>query len=202
MYDYVFTGWQEDYSDIRDNLNVYPLFEAKLRTFDVTFVNYDGSQTVVKVEYGKSAQGKVVTPYQPGYRFVNWDKDITMITSDLTTNAVYLPNDYYVNFHGVNADLGSMDAIIVSYNSNVSIPTNSYSRLGYHFAGWKVDENDEYPVYSNEDTFTLTDEGLDLYAAWVPIVYDISYELDGGFAVNPTNYTIEDTIVLQSAQKR
>src|SRR5690606_26744778 len=150
MYDYVFIGWQEDYSDIRDNLSVYPLFEAKLRTFNVTFINYDGSQHVIKVEYGKSAQGKVATPYQPGYRFVNWDKDITVITSDLMTQALYLPNDYYINFHGAQADLGSMETIIASYHSHVSIPTNNYSRLGYYFGGWKLDENDEYPVYTNQ----------------------------------------------------
>ena len=201
MYDYVFTGWIEDYSEITDNLSVYPTFEAKLRTFNVTFVNFDGSEKVIKVEYGKSAQGKVATPYRPGYRFVNWDKDINVITSDLLTHAVYVANDYYVNFHGLDADLGEMEPIIAPYHGTVSIPQNSFSRLGYYFAGWKVDESDEYPIYSEQDTFTLTDEGLDLYAAWVPIVYDIEYELDGGIAVNPTNYTIEDTIELQGAQK-
>src|SRR5690554_4982673 len=189
IYEYVFTAWQQDYTNITDNLSVYPTFEPKLRTFDVVFVNYDGQETIVKVEYGKSAVGKVVTPYQPGYRFVNWDKDISYITSELTVRAIYTPNDYYIRFMSDEADSGMMDPIIASYDSNVFIPDNQYERRGYFFAGWKKDAESDNVDYLNGESFVLEEEGVDLYAEWIPIVYSIDYILDGGQAMNPNQYT-------------
>ncbi|MFA7076398.1 MAG: dockerin type I repeat-containing protein, partial [Candidatus Izemoplasmatales bacterium] len=201
MYDYVFVEWQEDYTYITGDLNVYPVFTTTLRKYDVTFVNYDGSEKVIQVEYGMSATGKVATPYQPGYRFVGWDKDISVIKQNITVNAIYEPNDYEVRFHSIEPAAGSMDTIVVTYNSEIQIPANNFSRSGYYFGGWKTNPDSEYPDLLEQDTFVLEDEGKDLYATWIPIIYNIDYELEGGVAVNPTQYTIEDRIILQPAEK-
>jgi hypothetical protein len=201
IYDYVFKAWVEDFSNITDNLEVYPIFEPKLRTFDVTFINYDGSETVVQVEYGKSAIGRVVTPYREGYRFTTWDKDISYITKDTSVYAQYVPNNYQINFLPGEEAEGQMDPLIATFDSQIDIPQNGYTRAGYYFAGWKLNPDDEQVVYLDQDNLKLQSQGLDLYAEWIPIVYSINYILDGGEAVNPTKYTIEDEIVLQAAAK-
>jgi len=201
IYDYVFKGWLEDFSSITDNLEVYPIFEPQLRTFDVTFINYDGQETVVEVEYGKSAVGRMITPYRPGYRFDEWDKDITYITKDITVHAKFIANNYYINFHSSETAEGTMDPIIGAFDSQVTIPENGYVRAGYYFAGWKTNPDGDSVEILDKDSFTLNEEGVDLYAEWIPVVYSIDYILDGGDAVNPTKYTIEDEIVLQAAMK-
>ncbi|MFA7106956.1 MAG: InlB B-repeat-containing protein, partial [Candidatus Izemoplasmatales bacterium] len=201
MYDYIFVEWQQDYSNITDNLNVFPVFTTSLRKYNVTFVYFDGTETTVQVEYGMSANGKVATPYQPGYRFIGWDKDISIIKQDTVVKALYEANDYEVRFHSVEPATGTMDTLIVTYNSEVQIPTNGFARTGYYFGGWKTDPDGEYPELLDQDSFTLDEEGKDLYATWIPIIYSIDYDLDGGVAVNPTQYTIEDRIVLQPAEK-
>ncbi|MDD4070044.1 MAG: dockerin type I repeat-containing protein, partial [Candidatus Izemoplasmatales bacterium] len=201
MYDYIFDEWQQDYSNITDNLNVFPVFTTSLRKYNVTFVYFDGTETTVQVEYGMSANGKVATPYQPGYRFIGWDKDISIIKQDTVVKALYEANDYEVRFHSVEPATGTMDTLIVTYNSEVQIPTNGFARTGYYFGGWKTDPDGEYPELLDQDSFTLDEEGKDLYATWIPIIYSIDYDLDGGVAVNPTQYTIEDRIVLQPAEK-
>ncbi|QWB99410.1 InlB B-repeat-containing protein [Mycoplasmatota bacterium] len=201
IYEYVFKGWVEDFTNITDDLKVYPIFEPKLRTFDVTFIHHDGSETVVSVEYGQSADTKVATPYRDGYRFDKWDTDVTYITEDTTAYAKYIANNYNINFLGGDNVAGTMDSVIATYDSVIDIPENSFTKAGYYFAGWKLNPEDDQVIYLDQDKLKLQDEGLDLYAEWIPIVYSINYLLDGGQAVNPSKYTIEDEVVLQAASK-
>ena len=42
---------------------------------------------------------------------------------------------------------------------------------------------------------------LTLVAYWQPISYGISYDLNGGLAMNPTTYTIQDHIRFNQANK-
>ncbi len=74
------------------------------------------------------------------------------------------------------------------------------SRTAYEFSGWYTD-----PDFTEK--ITVIPEGskgdLTLYAKWTPIVYSITYELDGGenSASNVDSYTIEDTVSLNDAYK-
>ena len=68
-------------------------------------------------------------------------------------------------------------------------------RTGYSFAGWSL-------IDSNE---TLTDESFvtqkadhTLYAKWSPIIYSITYVLDGGSTTNKTEYTVESEFAISA----
>jgi len=202
VYEYVFEGWIEDYSVITTNLEVHPKFKEQLRKYTVRFINYDNSAMEALVEYGKSAEGLVPTPVRKGYRFYDWDKDISVITEDMDVYAIFAPNNYQINFHPENADTGYMSPIVRQYDSQVALPLNEFSRRGYHFVGWEERKPSGETVYYHDgQQFVLQEEGMDLYARWLPILYSIVYHLNGGTAINPENYTIEDHIVLQSAYK-
>lgn len=75
------------------------------------------------------------------------------------------------------------------------------SRLGYIFQGWFIDDQFMFPfMESNKISSDCT-----LYAKWDPIVYNVSYDANGGIPArsNPSSYTIEDhTHILKPAQRR
>ncbi|NLK12602.1 MAG: hypothetical protein GX312_03325, partial [Candidatus Phytoplasma sp.] len=205
MYQYIFTHWDTDYSNITSDLIIRAVFERKLREYKVTFI-IDKEVIEEYVEYGRSAYGLLATPEKKGYRFVDWDKNLSVITSDLETKAIFKANNYNINFYDgyEDGDLveveGIMNRIVKEFDSMVTLPKVAYTKKGYYFVGWKKAGYD-YVSYLDQHTFKLTETGLDLHAVWMPIHYQINYELDGGTAINPTTYTIEDHIILQSAYK-
>ncbi|CCV64247.1 conserved hypothetical protein (predicted large exoproteins involved in heme utilization or adhesion) [Alteracholeplasma palmae J233] len=207
VYEYAFVGWIESYDDITEDTYVYAEFEQALRKYTVIFMIFDDKKEI-KVEYGRSAYGKVPTPIVTGYRFIKWDRDLSSITANITTKAIMEANDYVIRFHqGTENDekvikpvIGDMDELVKKYDEKIQLPKISYKRQGYDFIGWRTEDTD-YPVYSDMHTFTLKEEGLELYAMWQPIVYNITYDLDGGTANNDTEFTVEDTVILNEAKK-
>jgi hypothetical protein len=201
IYTYVFSKWSEDYSKISGDLKVYPEFTQSLREYTVRFMNADGINYVeVNIPYGTSAAGRVATPLKDGFRFIGWDKDVTVIKSDMTVNPLFVPNDYEILF--VSEGDGDMSSVIAEYGSTVTLPDNGYTRTGYAFVAWnEIEDGKVIATYDNEDTFVFDTDGMELHAVWTPIIYNIVYELDGGETVNPVYYTIEDSIELQGAYK-
>lgn len=129
---------------------MYPSFTQELRKYTVTVVDYDGTTTEVLVEYGKSAEEKLTTPLRTGYRFMDWDRNITSIKEDTFVYPIYTPNNYQINFHPQNADTGYMSPIIAAYNSTVSLPVSDYARKGYYFTGWETTNASGQSLYYHD----------------------------------------------------
>ena len=95
QYEYVFTGWDHDLKNVTESFSTYAQYETKVRKYDVTFKNYDGTvlQTS-KYEFGTLPEYKGLTPTRPTdakaeYKFAGWDKTITMVTSDVVYTALF-----------------------------------------------------------------------------------------------------------------
>ena len=83
---------------------------------------------------------------------------------------------------------------VVPYNEQITLP-DVPAKPGYNYVGWK-DENG--------NTFNPTSpikDDLRIIAQYEAIKYDITYDLNGGSASNPTKYTIEDTVTLAEPTK-
>ena len=97
IYEYTFSGWNHDLSEVSMYRNFYARYDKDFRTFNVTFNNYDGTRLkVVSAKYGSNVAGQApASPVREGvgrtrYRFSGWDGiDITYVTSDGTTTAQY-----------------------------------------------------------------------------------------------------------------
>ena len=87
---------------------------------------------------------------------------------------------------------------IIKYKDKAEEPTNP-SKRGYDFGGWK--EIDKTGIYNFNTEIT---ENKNLEAIWNPISYRINYELNGGTndSLNPSTYTIEDTVTFKPASKQ
>jgi hypothetical protein len=190
IYDYVFDGWDKEFINVTADLHIYPTFRRVLKTFEVTFIFYNGDVEIVNVEYGQRA--RIEHPERPGYYFTGWDRDISSVTESMTVRPLYAPKDYRITFNkGYDDDtIPEMGSIIAEYDSLVTLPQSAYSRHGYLFRGWKLTPDGDI-AYSDTESFIMQYQNATLFADWLPITYDIEYYLFGGVANNITSYTIE-----------
>ncbi len=151
-------------------------------------------------------------PTKAGYDFDGWcvnneNCDTNRVQSytvnkgsfgDLTFEAFWVDHSYTIEYelYGGSAENPT------NYTTNTQTFTlNNPTKTGYNFVGWCETQNCTNPVSS----YTIEQGSIGnkkLYAVWEAIVYTISYTLNGGSAVNPTEYTIETpTFILNNPTK-
>jgi uncharacterized repeat protein (TIGR02543 family) len=121
--------------------------------YTVTFNDHDGTEhDIQKVKYQGTADTS--NPTRTGYTFTGWDKDITNITGNLTTSAIYSINQYRVTF---DTDGGStVEDIRQNYGTDITAPENP-TKPGYSFGGWTPSIPSTIPA-----------ENITLTASWIP----------------------------------
>ena len=84
--------------------------------------------------------------------------------------------------------------------AKITAPSVELKKEHYTFGGWYLDEAGTTPWNFETDKVK---ENIVLHAKWIPVAYDITYELDGGTNSdeNPAAYTIEDTVKLSDPGK-
>ncbi len=94
---YTFTDWDKDFSAVTSDLEVKTVYE--INKYTVKFLDKEGKiiGEAQEVEHGKSAV-KPEAPVVEGYTFTEWDKDFSVVKSDLDVNAQYVINKYIVKF--------------------------------------------------------------------------------------------------------
>jgi len=158
----------------------------------------------------------VVAPEEPtktGYDFVGWYSDIelntpyvftTMPLDGIVLYAKWEANLYDIAYHA-NGGTGIMPTQKTAYDRETILYENTFERVGYTFAGWNTAQNGTGTNYANqEEVSNLAASGtVTLYAKWIPTVYTIEYNLNGGTVTtaNPTRYTILDEITLNAPSK-
>ncbi|MFA7075621.1 MAG: InlB B-repeat-containing protein, partial [Candidatus Izemoplasmatales bacterium] len=161
-YEYVLNGWSKDFDFVTSNLNVYPLFDSRIKTFTVTFINGD---TITKetVEYNQSATPPIAfkeSNDQVTYTFVAWDNDFRNVTEDITVTAIFDANySYYVvEFFNGNGTLISSQNVFPQESAVIPdvIPQkDSTDSKIYIFASWDQDSSN---VVENMKIYGVYDE--------------------------------------------
>ena len=98
----------------------------------------------------------------------------TTVISDYTTSCT-TPTEVTVTFNA-NGGTGTMADQNVPYNTATALTANSFSRTGYHFAGWATTA-DGTKVYDDEESVTLT-KNLNLFALWTKNTYKVYFTPD------------------------
>ena len=116
--------------------------------------------------------------------------------------------EYTIDFVGGDDATGSTASMSLSYGVTDTLQENGFKKSGYNFAGWALSDNTDSVAYADGARITITSdlvkglgEGkttITLYAVWTPIVYTITYVLNGGsLNGNPDlTYTIEESVTL------
>ena len=177
------------------------LFEVtiyRLPMHEVSFDSIGGTSIPSQmIEEGSKITAPSEAPVRTGYTFAGWDFDFeTAIMEPATIKAKWTPITYTITYvlnggtNGVNPS---------EYTIEQSVTFANPTRTGYTFAGWYGDSS-----FDTEEivSFNETTEDKTLYAKWVPITYTIAYILNGGTnGANPSEYTIEHSIVLNSPSR-
>ena len=93
---YLFSKWDSQFDCIEADTTVTAVYVENDTEFTVTFVDWNGKVLSTQtVGYGEYAVPPT-PPTRDGYVFTGWDKDFTVIKSDLTVNAQYKENLVYL----------------------------------------------------------------------------------------------------------
>ena len=120
---------------------------------------------------------KVVTATnKTGYSFSKWSVASGTITTATTITATFTANTYTVAYNGNGATGGSTANTTATYDQNVTIASNGYTRTGYTFAGWttKTNGTDDGYGWTNwkgiwkyvDGQYGIASGKLQLYAIW------------------------------------
>ncbi|MBR3988280.1 MAG: starch-binding protein [Clostridia bacterium] len=149
QYTYTFSSWDKDFSNITGDLTVTAQYTSHIRSYTVTFVNFNGVEIDKQtVEYGKGATAPADVPSKPAdaqytYTFSNWDKDFSNITGDLTVTAQFTGtlNKYSVVF--LDYDGTELDSQMIEYGKGATAPENPTREADenyvYKFSKWDTD---------------------------------------------------------------
>ena len=130
---YTFTGWDKDFSNVTENMTVTAQYQ--INQYRVEFRDWNG--TLLKeenVEYNSSAAAPS-DPSRDWYTFIGWDKDFSVITSDLVVTAQYKEGqirDYTLLF-----SQSPDNSEIASKNISMEIPAPPVI-TGYTFVKWVI----------------------------------------------------------------
>ena len=152
------------------------------------------------IKYDEMQRIKENTFTKPGYTFTGWntqadgqgesysDKEQVLNLSDtqngeITLYAQWSKNTYTVSFNS-NGGTGSMQSQNYTYDVAQTLRPNAFTKSGYTFAGWTINQDGTGTVYTDEQSvsnLTTTNNGsVTLYAKWTPNNYQVVYNANGG----------------------
>jgi hypothetical protein len=86
---YTFEGWDPNVEMITGDVTLDAVIKENPVVFIVTFLGWESEiYDVQVVPYGEAAY-EPAAPKHEGYVFVGWDKDFSVITEDITINALF-----------------------------------------------------------------------------------------------------------------
>ena len=153
----------------------------------------DGKWVTFDTEYGE-----LPTPTRAGYTFNGWfterDGGTKIETDTILTNpqhhilyAHWTPNPYTVTFNANGGRTPSPTSKSVTYDSAYGALA-TVTRTGYTFDGWFTSATGGTEVKA--DTIVKTAEHHTLYAHWTPNTYTVTFNANGGTAIDPANKTV------------
>lgn len=186
---YSFAGWSttaggsveyldgELYTMLPTNVTLYAVWTAQ--TFNLVFNNNGGlgSMTTLAVNAGQTITLPLNTFTRSGFMFLGWSLnasdtsasysdggDYVMGTSDTTLYAIWISNTGVLSFNA-NGGTGTMASESRSDGEVFNLPSNTFTRAGYSFAGWSTTAGGSVE-YLDGASFTMPATSTILYAVW------------------------------------
>ena len=208
---HTFLGWVDEEGNpvdstakylVRSNSTYTATWEPK--EFTITY-NTDGGVTTNPETYTTESEKFVLTDaVKTGYTFVGWSNEAypepkknIIINHDNHGNKEFTAN-YNINTYSISYDLNYGTASNpTTYTVEDSITLNNPTRSGYTFLGWRGTDLSTNTFNVNIVPGSIGNRSYTAY--WNINTYTITYELNGGYAVNKETYTVEDaTFKLQN----
>ncbi len=192
-------------STANDTFNLYAVWTANSYevafSFNSTDTNTGASMSNQSFTYDAAQNLSANTFARTGYTFAGWattaegskayddEASVSNLTSTnggtYTLYAVWTANTYKVKFNINTEDTNTSGMMFdqdFTYNDTAkSLTANSYSRTGYHFAGWATAAEGS-KVYDNEASVrnltSTANDTFNLYALWTANTYKVKFNAD------------------------
>ena len=204
----IFAGWAtsadgavvyEDGAAIttETNLDLYAVWSD---AYTVTLRNGDTDTTVLVPQNSAIGSRIPADPTKKGYTFEGWfngEEKLTaetVISGDVIYTAQWSPITYTIAFSGGEGGQGAMDSIPATYDQEVTLPKNTFTRPGYYFNGWSASSGASSGSYADEkpvkNLTTKQGETVTLYAAWYGLPVNVTLHPNYDGAENGTRTCI------------
>ena len=201
------TAWiNKDWTWTYDkNVELYAQWEKNKYKISYDSNGGDGEMNDTIVNYGEETTLTNNAYTKTGYRFSSWNtkadgsgttytngqsiKNLTNKDDEtITLYAQWLVNSYTIKYNS-NGGNGSMSNTMATYDKNVTLRDNKFTKSGFYFAGWNTAADGSGNSYSNGETVkNLSAENngyVTLYAQWSSNGYTIIYNSNGGEGTMP-----------------
>ncbi|MBU5359615.1 InlB B-repeat-containing protein [Enterococcus raffinosus] len=183
-------------ADVNGEVELFAVWKAEEQTiqFDVNGGDVTSKPNDIKKDTANTVDlSKVKAPTRTGYTFKHWYKQgddskadvgnsVTMPAGGLTLVAEWEANSYKVSFNN-NGGTGTMLDQDFTYDTEQTLTTNRFSRVGYAFQGWTTSSVGfkEYDDGENVENLTAEANGMvTLYAVWKAEEQMIQFDVNGG----------------------
>ncbi len=204
----IFAGWAtsaggavvyEDGAAIttETDLDLYAVWSD---AYTVTLRNGDTDTTVLVPQNSAIGSRIPADPPRKGYTFEGWfngEEKLTaetVISGDVIYTAQWSPITYTIAFSGGEGGQGAMDSIPATYDQEVTLPKNTFTRPGYYFNGWSTSSGASSGSYADEkpvkNLTTKQGETVTLYAAWYGLPVNVTLHPNYDGAENGTRTCI------------
>ena len=204
----IFAGWATSadgavvYADgaaitTETNLELYAVWSD---AYTVTLRNGDTDTTVLVPQNSAIGSRIPADPTKRGYTFEGWfngEEKLTaetVISGDVIYTAQWSPITYTIAFSGGEGGQGAMDSIPATYDQEVTLPKNTFTRPGYYFNGWSTSSGASSGSYADEkpvkNLTTKQGETVTLYAAWYGLPVNVTLHPNYDGAENGTRTCI------------
>jgi uncharacterized repeat protein (TIGR02543 family) len=152
---------------------------------------------------------------KPGYTFDGWNLNpantgptyqagasYTLANTGVAFYAKWAATPYSVIYNATEATAGAVPVDAGTYTistvANLRGNSGNLQRTGYSFAGWAANADRTGRIYTSGDTYTVQTSNINLYAAWTPNTYSITFNSNGATG-NPSkasdSYTVDSATV-------
>ena len=206
------TGTTDAYYRYRTSVNgKYYFSDAGLTT---ALSGDEGTFITKPTKTGYTFAGYYTEQNGSGTQYVNADGEfINYIYNDVANNTTLYANwtadSFTIAFNGNNSTSGSMSSITATIGQSLTLPANTFERIGYTFSHWATKTTHTRGEKSYSDNATLSADDIltlyttvgkngtyTLYAHWTAITYTITYNSNGGTDVGSQTYTITTDLTL------
>lgn len=177
---YTFSGWDQELSVVTKDMTYKALFSSTINTYTITFINDDNTELDKQVlPYGSQVVYAGNTPTKANtaefsYAFKGWDKEVSVVTKNVTYKATYNStiNTYTITWKNgdtkLEVDNNVQYGSLPTYNGMTPEKAEDEQYI-YTFSGWspvvsKVTSNITYQAQFNA---VLKTDDYDIELPWI-----------------------------------
>ncbi len=173
----LYAVWSENSYTLTLNMN-----GGEGEIIPATVYGYEAEVTLPKNVFTKTGyllagwsltkDGEMIYANGETVKHINSDKNGTV-----TLYAVWTPISYAVKFDS-NSGEGTMENLLMVYDTEAALTQNSFTKEGYHFLGWSTTQDGavEYTDTQSVKNLTATDgKEVTLYAVWEIDTYTVTF---------------------------